>query len=248
MSHTEDERAQEAAFENEAASHTFHSHTKARPDTEEGLKAVERIRQKHRLKKRKMKRAGPRRLIFWGQILIVLFICITAGLTIRTMEIAAIKSGGTSWIEELEQGNYSRAAKKFSSTASIAVSQVFASDLSVENIMKDFNAALPHLKGAGYILTEMEVELGIPPKLIPHFYHDPEIKLDLKKTLKALENNSIGRALIIALAEAGELQKQLEVGEMQFNHIEVELGPIPALRLQYKNDNAIKQYIHKSGH
>jgi hypothetical protein len=58
-------------------------------------------------------------------------------------------------------------------------------------------------------------------------------------------NHSIGAALILVLAEAGDPQKKVAVADMQFNHIEVELGPIPALRLKYKNDGAIKHYIHK---
>ena len=70
----------------------------------------------------------------------------------------------------------------------------------------------------------------------------------MQKTLKAIGDNNIGAALIIALAEAGSLQKQIEVADMQFNHIEVELGLIPALKLQYKNDVGIKDYIHRDSH
>jgi len=246
MSGNEEQSPHDNGIEHKAQSHAFHAHANTQSDS--GHDTVERIRQQHKKKKSKQKKTGRKRLIFWSQILIAVFICITAGLTMRAIEIATIRSGGTSWIEEIKRGHYGIAADKFSAMASIAVSQVFASDLSTENIMKDFNAALPHLKQAGYILTEMEVEIGFPPKLIPHFYHDPKIELDLNKTLKALGDNNLGSALIIALAEAGELQKQLEVAEMQFNHIEVELGPIPALRLQYKNDHAIKDYIHRSGH
>jgi len=243
-----EEQSHKPGFENKTQPHTFRTQTNVPAGPNQQREAVGQIRRQHRQKKTKVKKRGRRRLILWSQILIALFICITAGLAIRAIEITTIRSGGISWAEEIQRGNYSIAADKFTTAASMVVSQAFASDLSTESIMKDFNAALPHLKNAGYILTEMEVELGIPPKLIPHFYHNPEIQLNMTKTLKALGDNNIGSALIIALAEAGELQKQLEVAEMQFNHIEVELGPIPALRLQYKNDHAIKQYIHKNGH
>lgn len=223
--------------------HAFHAHDAHNHETTD---AVSQIRKKHKqTKSRTKKKDGKRRIIFWGQVLAVLFVFIAAGLTIRAIGIATAKSGSASWVEDMKQGNYSIAAGKFKITASAAVSQVFTSDFSTERVMRDFNAALPHLRKAGYILTEMEVELGIPPKLIPHFYHDPKVKLNLKKTLRSLGDNSIGAALIVALAEAGDLQKQVEVADMQFNHIEVELGPIPALRLKYKNDNAIKHYIHR---
>jgi len=209
---------------------------------------ITRLREKHRKlksKARKMRRTGKRRLIFWGQVLIILFICITAGLTIRAFELTTIKGGGLSWFEEMKLGNYEVAAEKFSITASAAVSRVFSSDLSTETIMRDFNAALPHLRRSGYILTELEVEIGIPPKLIPHFYHNPAIKMDREKTLKAVGDNTVGSALIIALAEAAELQKNIEDGDMQFNHIEVELGPIPALKLKYVNDDDLHDYLNR---
>ncbi|NWF35393.1 hypothetical protein [Mariprofundus sp. KV] len=207
--------------------------------------AESRLDNKQRQIKPRPHKKGKRRAIFWGQIAIALFIFITAGLTIRAIEMATIKSGSPTWIDELKQGNINLATEKFSITASAAVAQVFSSDLSIETLMKDFNDALPHLKKAGYILIEMEVELGIPPKLIPHFYHDGDIKLDMEKTLQALGDNSIGKALIIALSQAGELQKQIEVADMKFDYIEVELGPIPGLKLQYKNYYAVKKKIFR---
>ena len=161
--------------------------------------------------------------------------------------MATIKSGSPTWIDELKQGNINLATEKFSITASAAVAQVFSSDLSIETLMKDLNAALPHLKKAGYTLTELEVELGIPPKLIPHFYHDPDVRLDMEQTLAALKDNGIGTALMHALKEAGSLQKELEVSDMKFSHIEVELGSIPSLRLQYKAQQVAGSALRNSG-
>ncbi len=184
------------------------------------------------------RRKAKRRLIFWSQISLVIFLMLSIGMTIRAMEIVSMQRSGVSWLQEIERGNYNAAAEKFSLLASDAVDYVFDSGLSTEMAMRDFNAALPHLKQAGYTLTELELELGIPPKLIPHFYHDPAVRLDLKHALTALEGNSIGTALMYALAKAGDLQQELEVSDMQFSHIEVELGPVPSLKLQYKNPDS----------
>lgn len=212
-----------------------HSYHKVTGDNDPEV--VARIRDRHRRKKSGTKpspKSSGRRIILWSQLLIVLFIIITAGLTIRAIETTTIRTGGISWFDELKRGNFTAAAEKFTTVASTSISQVFSSDLSRERLMKDFNAALPHLKKAGYTLTELEVELGIPPKLIPHFYHNPDVRLDMEQTLAALKDNGIGTALMHALKEAGSLQKELEVSDMKFSHIEVELGPIPSLKLQYK--------------
>jgi len=184
------------------------------------------------------------RFIFWAKVILIAFLVISIGLTVRAMMNIDSHLKGSSWSEELQNGNIGNAAKKLFTLTSDAVDQVLESDFSPEKLIIDFKAALPHLKKAGYILTELEVEVGLSPKLIPHFYHDPAIELDLDKTLAALEDNSIGTALMIALAQASKLQKTIEISDMQFNHIEVELGPIPSLKLQYKNDHAIRDYIH----
>ena len=47
----------------------------------------------------------------------------------------------------------------------IASEKIFA-------LIEDFNQSLPILSKAGYVLEELELELGIPPKLIPHFKYE----------------------------------------------------------------------------
>ena len=185
------------------------------------------------------------RLILWAKVILITFLLVSIGITIRAMiNINSNMKEGTSWSEELKRGNIESAAQKLFTLSSDAIDQVFDSDLSPEALMADFNDALPHLKQAGYVLTELEIEVGISPKLIPHFYHDPAVNVDLNKALEALKENTVGTALMISLAQASRLQKTVEISHMQFNHIEVELGPIPSLKLQYKNDHAMKDYIH----
>jgi len=80
-----------------------------------------------------------------------------------------------SWLDELEWGNYSVALNMFINRSSELLSNASAPDLglSTDGLLKDFRSSLPQLKKAGFILTELNVQLGIPPKLIPHFYHKP---------------------------------------------------------------------------
>lgn len=198
--------------------------------------AVARLRERHE-QRRHSGRRGRRGLVFWGFAGMAVVLCISAVLAIRAIELATISESGSSWLAELKQGNIAVAAEKFSSTANGAVRQMITSDLSSEKLMRDFHAALPQLKKAGYTLTELEIEFGIPPKLIPHFFHDPTVELHLDDTLKALQGNSVGTTLMLALAQAGDLQHDASVAGMQFNYIEVELGPVPSLKLQYKAEH-----------
>lgn len=189
----------------------------------EQQRALEQMRKRHAARRRLKRRY---RLQRWGVGIAILLLLFCSILIYRAVEIAAMQ-GDRSWLGSLEQGNYLEAARRFSISAG-------KEEMGVDSIMQDFNRALPHLKRAGHILTELEVEIGIPPKLIPHFYHDPKVKVHEKQVMAALDDNPLGRMVLLALLKAGDFQKGLEVGNMQFNNIEIELGPVPALKLQYQ--------------
>jgi len=193
--------------------------------------SLRRLRKQHH--RNRLRTVRRRRLLFWGQIAAAILLFIVAGLTIRAIELTTMEVGGVSWADELKQGHYAIAFDKFSEVSALALERIFTHELSGDELQRQFRAALPHLKRAGYSLTELEVEVGIPPKLIPHFHHDRSVRLNLDETIAAMGDNSIGVMLINILARAGELQGQLNVGDLPFDDIEVELGPIPSLKLQY---------------
>ena len=101
-------------------------------------------------------------------------------------------------------------------------------------VVNDLNDALPHLSKAGYTMDELEIEVGIPPKLIPHFSVDETLAENTKQSLTDLEGNTVGYALFKALLKAADLQQKIVINDMSFDRIEIELGLIPAVRLSYK--------------
>ena len=101
-------------------------------------------------------------------------------------------------------------------------------------VVKDLNDALPHLSKAGYTMDELEIEIGIPPKLIPHFSVDETLAENTEQSLTDLEGNTVGYALFKALLKAADLQQKIVINDMSFARIEIELGLIPAVRLSYK--------------
>ncbi len=106
----------------------------------------------------------------------------------------------------------------------------------VQELVTAFQQAQPALKSAGYELTEFEIELGVTPKLIPHFKHAPRTAEDVDAAREALKNNKLGQLLLGALLKAGDVHKQIKVAGFGFSHIEIEMGLIPSVRLQYKKD------------
>ena len=106
----------------------------------------------------------------------------------------------------------------------------------VQEVVAAFQQALPAIKSAGYELTEFEIELGVTPKLIPHFKHASRSTEDVEAAREALKDNKLGQVILSALLKAGDVQKQIKVAGFAFSHIEIEMGLIPSVRLQYKRD------------
>ena len=114
----------------------------------------------------------------------------------------------------------------------IASEKIFA-------LIEDFNQSLPILSKAGYELEELELELGIPPKLIPHFKYEETTDSDAELALIELQGNGLGTNLMKALLKAGQFQKKITLKDMKFSHVEIELSVLPAVRLSYRAKNEL---------
>ena len=122
-------------------------------------------------------------------------------------------------------------------TDSVASMRDVGTDKIAETI-ESFRRSLPHLKGAGYELTEFEVELGIPPKLSPHFKYSAKSESDIAHAIEALKGNTLGTIVLTGLTKAGAIQQKIAVGGCSFTHIEIELGLIPTVKLKYQVDDS----------
>lgn len=106
----------------------------------------------------------------------------------------------------------------------------------VKNVINDFIEAAPLIERAGFRIRDLEVELSIIPKLIPHF--EKTIDVDDKTRLLIIEevhDKRLIRLLLKALFKADNLQKSIKMGNLVFAGIEIEITAIPAVRLLYKN-------------
>ena len=127
--------------------------------------------------------------------------------------------------------------KSFGALASEKINQLSAAGSEkLQELVTSFQQALPALSSAGYELTEFEIELGVTPKLIPHFRHAARSAEDADAARETLKDNKLGQLLLGALLKAGDVHKQIKVAGFGFSHIEIEMGLIPSVRLQYKRD------------
>jgi hypothetical protein len=106
----------------------------------------------------------------------------------------------------------------------------------VKNVINDFIEAAPLIERAGFRIRDLEIELSIIPKLIPHF--EKTIDVDDNTRLLIIEevnDKRLIRLLLKALFKADNFQKSIKMGNLEFAGIEIEITAIPAVRLRYKN-------------
>ncbi|MBT8448504.1 MAG: hypothetical protein KJO69_02385 [Gammaproteobacteria bacterium] len=106
----------------------------------------------------------------------------------------------------------------------------------VRSIIRDFQSITPYIEQAGYQITDLQIELGLIPKLIPHFLKVRQVD-EVEKTaiLEQIENKRLMKMLLRALFKADSFQQNLNMNQYAFKGIEVEIAPIPAVRLNYRH-------------
>ncbi len=105
---------------------------------------------------------------------------------------------------------------------------------SVNKVLDELNMATPSLKKAGYQLEEIEIEIGVPPKLIPRFGICQQQSGSDEQIAEELKTNRIGKNILKGLNAASSLQSKLKMSDMEFSHIEIEIGVVPTVKLSYR--------------
>ncbi|TCK02493.1 hypothetical protein [Phorcysia thermohydrogeniphila] len=111
------------------------------------------------------------------------------------------------------------------------------SNLGVEKInesIKQLKDVLPLVKEAGYTLSEIEVEVGMPPTVIIHFQVGSG-STSLEDILSELrEENKVGYSIIKGLLFASKVQESLKLKDEKLEEVEIELGIPPKVVLHFQ--------------
>jgi hypothetical protein len=101
-------------------------------------------------------------------------------------------------------------------------------------LLSDLNLVLGMLPDAGYEVGEMEVELGIAPKVtvslkLGRAPNEARLKSILEKM-----NNTMLSAIVSALIQASKLQDAVSVETLELKDVKVILTAVPNVSLQWK--------------
>lgn len=106
-----------------------------------------------------------------------------------------------------------------------------------------FNEALPYIERAGYDVTELEVGLGISPKVVPHLkirelISEEEQNLLLEET----RDRKLVNMILTSLFKASAAHKKLKFRKFHFSDMELELSILPSVVLKFRpNDDSLVQ-------
>lgn len=100
-----------------------------------------------------------------------------------------------------------------------------------------FNEALPFIKRAGYDVTEVEVGLGLSPKIVPHLKVREIITAEEQaELLTEVQGRKLVSTILTSLFKAGAAREKLNFKRFHFSEIELELSILPSVVLKFKPD------------
>lgn len=102
-----------------------------------------------------------------------------------------------------------------------------------------FNEALPYIERAGYEVTELEVGLGLSPKVVPHLRLKELIDDDAKLALlEETKDKRLVNTILGSLFRASAARSKLNFNKFHFSDIELELSILPTVVLKFKPNEA----------
>ena len=103
----------------------------------------------------------------------------------------------------------------------------------VRELLSRFNEALPLMEEAGCTPSEVEVEVGLPPKVVANFVTSDVSEEAIARITAENPERTLACAILKALAKGARLQRAVEVGRLRASTLAVEIGLAPVLKLNF---------------
>jgi hypothetical protein len=105
----------------------------------------------------------------------------------------------------------------------------------LNEVLADFNAALPVLREAGYTVEGVDIGLGIPPRFVANFSPGSGVPEDKFEALLA-ENTERKLTILLmkSLHEATKLQSKVDIKGLKPSGFSVVIGLVPEVTVKFK--------------
>ena len=105
----------------------------------------------------------------------------------------------------------------------------------LDEALADFNAALPLLRDAGYVLDGVSVKLGLAPQVVANFAGGGAVLSEERVDAMLAEHSGrkLTTLLVKAVRHATTLQSKLTISGMRADGLSVEVGLIPQVTVKF---------------
>lgn len=104
----------------------------------------------------------------------------------------------------------------------------------VNESIEELNGALPAVREAGYTLAGMEIQIGVPPKIVAKFNTATEISDEKAEALLAEHaDHKLTALLLKALLQATRLQSKVKIAGLKPMGVDVEIGLAPHVTVKF---------------
>jgi hypothetical protein len=135
-------------------------------------------------------------------------------------------ASGLGWID--------RAKKAKDQAASTASKLKDVSATKIADTVEDFNAALPVLREAGYMLNSVDIGIGIPPKVSATFIASPDVSPEnVERVMAEHADKKLTLLLMKSLYQAWQLQMKLKIAGLKPMGLSVEIGLVPNVTVRF---------------
>jgi hypothetical protein len=108
--------------------------------------------------------------------------------------------------------------------------------------VRKFNEAIPFIERAGYTIEEVELSLGISPRIMPHLVPTHTLSEEEKVELLAeVRGRTFITTVLNALFKAGDVATGIKFDGFTFMRLEIDVSILPAITLRFgKNDGDVE--------
>ena len=104
----------------------------------------------------------------------------------------------------------------------------------LEEALADFNAALPVLREAGYVLEGASIKLGVIPQVVANFTAGTAVPEEMVDPLLAKPaGRTLTTLMVKSVYKATRLQSALNIRGMRPSGLSVEVGMVPAVTVKF---------------
>ncbi|MEA3352301.1 MAG: hypothetical protein U9Q33_00595 [Campylobacterota bacterium] len=156
--------------------------------------------------------------------------------SLKNLSLDKVKNLSTEIIEQQKE--------KVDSVKTLSVDKIKQSSSNIQDAvadkiaqyMKDIKIITPIMNKMGYEINEVEIEVALIPKIIPHFNRHTIVKVEIQeKVLAYCKEKNLPTLILSALVEASKIQNKMNLGKLKFTELEMELGIIPSVKMKFTN-------------